>query len=150
MILNDCSFLNESQIKTIEEKYNAKYVFETCLKDTNGNWVNQSAAVFYSEEPHPMGSNYFAFYQAGPNLGFMICDAKKHIDGLFTGVRADNGDVIYSRYRHDYRTSPDGSVWVDGGRDYFRWGGNEVSLSRVVSFKVVKDHLELDFIDEVE
>jgi hypothetical protein len=132
--------LNQEQIELIEKKYNSKYVFETCLQNTDGGWINEPAAIFYSEVPHPMGSNYFAFYKAGANLGFMICDAKKHIEGSFIGVRADNGDIIYSRYRHDYRKSPDNSVWVDGGRDYFR---SDVNVN-TVKFKVVKDKLKLD------
>lgn len=141
MILNECSFLSPSQIKLIEGKHNAKYVFETCLRGTNEQWVNAPAAVFYSEEPHPMGSNYFAFYIGGFNLNFVICDAKKHIEGLFTGVQADNGDIVYSRFRHDYRNSPDNTVFVDGGRDYLRWGGKDTNLGRVVNFKVEKDKL---------
>jgi hypothetical protein len=31
-ILTDCSFLSEKQIEKIEERYNAKYVFESQLK----------------------------------------------------------------------------------------------------------------------
>jgi hypothetical protein len=37
-----------------------------------------------------------------------------------TGIVADNGEVIYSRYRHDFVYSTDRSVFVDGGRDYVK------------------------------
>ena len=140
MILNECSFLDEGQIKNIEEKHNAKYVFETCLKGYNGAWINAPAAIFYSKVPHPMGSNYFAFYRGDSKLNYMICDAKEHIDGDFQGIKALNGDIIYSRFRHDFRNSPDGSVFIDGGRDYTRWGGK----GDLVSFKVQEDKLVIN------
>jgi hypothetical protein len=38
----------------------------------------------------------------------------------FVGIVAENGDIIYSRFRHDYRTSEDKSVSIDGGREYTR------------------------------
>lgn len=33
-------------------------------------------------------------------------------------------DVIESRSRHDFVTCKCGSIWVDGGHDYIRRGGN--------------------------
>jgi hypothetical protein len=43
------------------------------------------------------------------------------IKGIF--VKATN-EILYSRHRHDYRSSSDGKVSVDGGMDYFRVIGN--------------------------
>jgi len=70
----------------------------------------------------------------------MIADGIIATKETFSGVMAKNGDVIYSRYRHDYRTSDDGSVFVDGGRDYFRSGVYD--KEQYVSLRVNKDKLE--------
>ena len=40
---------------------------------------------------------------------------------VFRGV-LDGDEVIYSRFRHDFVEGKNGA-WVDGGRDYNRWGG---------------------------
>lgn len=32
-------------------------------------------------------------------------------------------DVIVSRHRHDFKFCQCGETFVDGGRDYLRWGG---------------------------
>ena len=56
-------------------------------------------------------------------------------------VVAANGDVIYSRYRHDYRHSPDGSVWIDGGRDYTRSGVPTGEWDAFVTLRIVEDKL---------
>ena len=61
-ILNDCSFLTASNIKKIEDHYHAKYVFESCIKNLYGQWADNPCAIFYTENPHPKGSNYFAIY----------------------------------------------------------------------------------------
>jgi hypothetical protein len=34
------------------------------------------------------------------------------------------GDVIESKFRHDFKRCRCGSVFVDGGREYLRRGGN--------------------------
>jgi hypothetical protein len=138
-ILNECSFLKQDDIARIEEKYNAKYVFESCCKDKNGNWGNFPAAIFYTPKAHPEGSNYFAMYFSHGHL--MIADGFSATEKHIVGVEAFNGDIIYSRYRHDYRTSPDGSVFIDGGRDYLRSGMYE--KDRFVNMKVIKDKLEI-------
>ena len=110
-----CSFIKEEMIPVIEKEYNAKYVLETDLKSKHGGWANRPAAIFYTEEAHPRGSNYFALYFDGSSL--MITDGLHSIkDVVFTGIEAE-GEVVYSRYRHDYREGKNGA-FVDGGRDY--------------------------------
>ena len=139
-IKNESSWLDDDTILKIEDKYNATYVFESCLKDVYGNWANFPVAIFYTEEAHPEGSNYFGLYLTEDKT-LMITNGIKATEESFSGVMAKNGDVIYSRYRHDYRTSDDGSVFVDGGRDYFRSG--VYAKEQYVSLRVNKDKLEV-------
>ena len=101
------------QVEKIEKLRDATYVCDTTHKDIH-------VAVFYGRDTHPVsGSRYFALY-------YDITDRLVVTDGSFiesqelAGVVAKNGDVIYSRHRHDYRYSPDSTVFVDGGRDYTR------------------------------
>ena len=139
-----CSFIKEDMISVIEREYNAKYVLETDLlgKDKFSGatfWLNKPAAIFYTEKAHPRGSNYFALYFDGSSL--MITDGLHSIkDVVFSGIEAE-GEVVYSRYRHDYREGKNGA-FVDGGRDYFKYGGDRFSDYNIVKFKVVKDQLE--------
>ena len=68
----------------------------------------------------------------------MICNAISAVEHPIWGVVAENGDVIYSRFRHDYRWSPDKSVMIDGGRDYTRWGAsNEYGMDAVEHVKLI-------------
>ena len=60
------------------------------------------------------------------------------------GIVANNGDVIYSRYRHDCRWSPDNSVMIDGGRDYTRYGGpGGDGGGSLVSLRIIEDILTI-------
>lgn len=137
-ILNECSIFTDDTIKLIEEKFNVKYVFESCLKNTEGNWVNFPIAIFYSEEPHPQGSNYMGAYNRD---GYMyVTDALSGVEDVtYTGIEC-NGEVTYSRFRHDYRGTGC-ETFIDGGRDYLRYCGR--GPIKLVSFKVVKDKLEI-------
>lgn len=135
-IHNECSFLDQDGIVYIEQKYNAKYVFESCLKGKNG-WLDFPAAIFYTDVPHPKGSNYFALY-VDESDRFMITNGISAIEP-FSGIQIDE-NVYYSRYCHDYRDC--GPVAIDGGRDYTKLVG-DMKAGKRVTIQVNKDHLEL-------
>lgn len=142
-ILTDCSFLSKKQIEKIEEKYNAKYVFETQLKLRSNNWSDFPAAVFYTEISHPEGSNWFGIWH---NAGkYMISNAISAVEEPFFGTLADNGDVIYSRHRHDFRESDDKSVFIAGGRSHTSHDVDHHVVKLIVSKdKVVVAPIEIE------
>ena len=140
------SQFNEEQIAKIENKYKAKYVCDSCLKTVNGNWGENGVSIFYQKEKHPkFGNNYLGlYYRSTMDLirnQLMICDADKIEEQTISGIVADNGDVIYSAYRHDFVTSPDKSVMIDGGRDYLMC--SKVPDNRIINIKVVNGEMKL-------
>lgn len=107
---------SKEQVEKIEKIRNAKYV---CASEHEGFCIE----VFYGSEAHPVsGSKYFGLYRAGNTSELMITNGAFIEDQEIDAVIADNGDIVYSRYRHDYMRSEDGSVWIDGGRAYTRSG----------------------------
>ena len=134
-IHNESTFRRPDGIAKVENMYNAKYVFESCLKTRTGGWSNYPVAIFYTEEAHPEGSNYFGLYRDDYGQ-FMITNgisATEEFDALQIGE-----DIIYSRYRHDYREQF--GAMVDGGRDYFKRSADK---GVAVKLKVNKDKLEV-------
>lgn len=142
-IVNDRSIFSRQAIKKIEARYDAKWIVDSAVPYTKENvWSESPAAIFYTETPHPQGSNYFGIIESVES--FSILDAKPAIDIPFIGLLID-GDVVFSRYRHDYREHK--GIFVDGGRDYFRYGGERVNEAKPVRIKVVKDELFVE--DEI-
>jgi hypothetical protein len=138
-------FSNEA-INHIEKQYNARYVFESCVKTIKGEWCDFPVSVFYTEKAHPQGSNWFGIYyvpllpdEDPSTRRMLICNAITATEP-FNGIQVGD-DVYYSRYRHDYREY--GDVSVDGGRDYLRYGGPEIDKIKTVKLKVVEDRLEI-------
>lgn len=128
----DECIIGEKGIEHFEKQYNATYVADLCLKDREGNWANEPAAIFYQETPPVPGySHYFAIIVRGRQT--LITSGESAVSEPITGVVADDGEVIFSRYRHDYRISKDNSVFIDGGRDYIRCS----STSRLVEINIV-------------
>lgn len=41
------------------------------------------------------------------------------------------GDVVYSRARHDFRECTCGSSFIDGGREYLRYGGSVEEIVQI-------------------
>lgn len=123
--------LPDDLIKDIESKYNAKYVIDSCLKSDSGNWLNFPAAFFYTEEKHPEGSNYFAFYKLEGST--YITNGIRISEGVFNGFLFEDGELVHSRYRHDWFEHRE--AMVDGGRDYFRCG-NRPEGAKSILFKV--------------
>lgn len=112
-LLNDPELFSAENVNKIEQLKAATYVCDTTHKGI-------SVAVFYGRYTHPVsGSRYFALYRDQSN-SLMITDGAFIETQEITGVIAKNGDVIFSRHRHDHRYSPDGSVFIDGGREYTR------------------------------
>lgn len=106
-------------IETIEQKKNAKYVGDFCIKDRNGNWAEDPVSIFWQETPPVEGySHYFGIFFR--DSAMYITSGQDAADVVMDGVIANDGEILYSRYRHDYRVSKDGSAMIDGGRDYTR------------------------------
>jgi hypothetical protein len=105
-------------IKKIEDFYGAKYMGQWAVKGERG-WSGIPVDVFYQPNPDTAKghSHYFGMFINGQNR-MMITDAQSAFSEPIYGVLCDDGEVIVSRYRHDYVTK-DGCM-VDGGRDYFK------------------------------
>lgn len=148
-VLRESETFRPDGIALIESNHRAIYVFESCIgkvTDKVGvwNWVNQPVAIFYQPDPALVpenGSHHFGIYRQrtldGLPAQVMICNAISCAEP-FTGIVADNGDIIYSRYRHDMRTSPDGSVWIDGGRDYTR---HDPTKGKLITMQMHREYL---------
>ncbi len=135
-IHNECTFLKPDGIAKVENMYKATFVMESFLKGKN-DWCNFPAAIFYTEEKHPQGSNYFALY-IDEDRRFVITNGLTAIEP-FEGIQIGE-NVYYSRYRHDYREC--GPVAIDGGRDYTKLVG-DINAGKIVKLMVNKDKLEV-------
>jgi hypothetical protein len=128
----DECIIGKKGISHFEKKYNATYVADLCLKDKNGNWTNEPAAIFYQETPPVPGySHYFAILVRGNKA--IITNGESAVSEPIIGIQADNGEIIFSRYRNDFRQSQDKSVFIDGGRDYIKHNNPE----RLVEINIV-------------
>lgn len=118
-------------IAKVETKYAANWVGQLSLRTRDGNWSETPADVYWQAKPPIEGySNYFALiYKFG---SLYITSGESAVAGTFSAVVADDGEVIYSRYQHDYRTSTDGSVFIDGGRNYCR-----TNITNAIQLKIV-------------
>ncbi|CAM6055317.1 unnamed protein product [Sphagnum tenellum] len=135
------------KVAEIEKKKNATYIGDFCLSDGT-SWSEQAYAVFFNETPaNPSYSQYFALGVRDRYV--FITDGASVTQGHWNGIVADDGEIIYSRFRHDFRESTDGSVIVDGGRDYFKCMGHvhnpHVRLTVVRDRIIVNDSLILPY-----
>lgn len=128
-ILNEPALFNREQIAKIEDLKRARYVCATERDD-------KTIEIFYSEDKHPAGSRYFGLYFSSLDNQLYITNGAFVENQEITAVIADDGEIVYSRFRHDYRSSSDGSVFIDGGRSYTR--SSLVDKSRYVTL-IVKD-----------
>jgi hypothetical protein len=136
-LCNEPTLFNYEHLDKICKHYNAQYIV-----DTEQDGI--PCAVFYGATPHPdSGSRYFALYWTPYTQQLMITNGAFVEEQEFAGIIADNGDIIFSRSRHDYRVSDDESVWIDGGREYTR--RPLVSVDRMVRLTVYKGRLETWF-----
>ena len=105
--------------KKVEAKYNAKYIGDFALKTRDGNWAEMPAQVYWQPTPPVEGySNYFGIIVRGESV--YITSAQSIADEEISAIRSGD-EILYSRYRWDYRKTKDGKSAIDGGRDYTKW-----------------------------
>jgi hypothetical protein len=124
-------FYDSLKIESVERLYKAKYLGPWSVKDKNGDWSLHPVEVFYQPElQDPSHSHYFGVY-LGPEGHAYICNAASAFSENIDAVISDDGEIIFSGYRHDYRKSKDGTAFIDGGRDYIRTNRKTISLTMV-------------------
>ena len=137
-LIRECYNFDEKSIPIVEEKKKAKWVCDVEHPAGSLNVVS----VFYQEEPYE-NSHYFGlYYKLSYDLkdeSLFIIDASWIEEVTLNGLQADNGEIIYSHHRHDMRTAPDGSCWIDGGRSYVRRGEGGIPVG--ISFKAGRAYL---------
>lgn len=134
--------LQPINISIVELKYNAKYVGDFCLKTNGGGWSDFPIAIFYQPNPDLLArhTNYFGIF-VDEDHHCVITNGESAFSEPITGLITDDGTVIYSRYRHDYVTSKNGELFIDGGRDYTRFSDGH---HRLVKLLIDKDKLVID------
>ena len=110
-------FMKEG-IRKIEEMYGGKYIGYWAIKNTRGDWNESPVDVFYQSNPDTRKghTHYFGIFTRNGQV--FITNAESAFSEPITGVLTEDGEVIVSRYRHDYVTK--GSKMIDGGRDYVK------------------------------
>ena len=111
-------WLNESGIHNIEKLKNAQYMGYWAIKNSTGSWSASPVDVFYVENPDTSKghSHYFGMFYREAEL--YITNASSAFIEPITGILCEDGEVIVSRYRHDFVTK--GDIMIDGGRDYVK------------------------------
>ena len=114
MNINKSREFSEFNIDRAEDKYSAIYVGQFSPYED----ADFAVDVFYQTNPPVKTySHYFKVFKKR-GLAF-IGDAASIIkDMRILTIEADDGEIIYSRFRHDYRESKDKTVTIDGGRCY--------------------------------
>lgn len=125
------------KIPAIEEHYGGKFIGDFCTKAPGGYWNEIPVAVFYQPNPDVSQghTHYFGIFVQNGHLH--ITNAISVAEEPIAGIASDEGEVIFSRYRHDYTTSTDGSVFIDGGRDYVRCNNPD----RLVQLQIIDDQV---------
>lgn len=119
-INKESALFSEENLKVISNLKKAEYV---C--DTEHNGI--LCSVFYQYHPPETFDNYFALYY-DENKRLMITSGSFIKAQTLDAVVSKEGEVLFSRYRHDYRKSKDGTVSIDGGREYTRAHGPRLEL----------------------
>lgn len=113
--------ISDESLEKIEKAYNCRYVTEWNTKSSDGGY-NPPRLIFWSDTPHPRGSNWLAFYRH--EREWYVADGISVTEVPICCMLSNDKQLLFSKSRHDFRTSFDNSISVDGGRDYMRVLGN--------------------------
>ena len=131
----------DDAIADIAKHYGAKYMGPWSILQKSG-WTIDPVDVFYQPNPDVSKghSHYFGMFRTFEGQ-VMITKAESAFSEPITGLLTDDGEVIVSRYRHDYVTK--GPYMIDGGRDYLRTSGNTAD-GKLVKVTVVDGEFQFE------
>jgi hypothetical protein len=137
-------------IDKAEAAYEATYIADLALKGRDGQWNQTPVSVFYKKKPDLSKGHkhYFGLFVHDDKL--MICDATSAAEYEWHGYEI-GGEVIFSRWNHDWRQDSTGAMFVDGGPGPYggRFGANgEDTPFRSVKLKIVEADFEIVEISE--
>lgn len=120
-------------IKKVEEIKNAKFICELSVMGKFG-WTDSPAQIYYQEKPAIGHSQYFGliYQQTAAGRHLFIIDGMSAVGIPIEGVMTKAGEIIFSRFHHDYRSADTAEVSVDGGLSYTRVIGDINNVTRVV------------------
>jgi len=128
---------DRKQVQRLEPE--SFYVGDLAVRGLKGLWTDIPVAVFYTPEPREgRTNNYFGVYKSQTRRDmptWVICDATSAAEHVWGGLEM-KGEVIFSRWRYDFRLFSFGGPYVDGGPASPR-GGGLVSLTKPVSLRLV-------------
>jgi len=132
------------------KKYNASYLGIFCLKTYEGAWSESICGVYYVDNPDTSKghTNYFAISFLGVlDVRAFISKGDSAFEDGLTGIVSEEGEVLISKYRHDYRKfKRDGDVFIDGGRDYTRSNTTTIDISVVDGKFITGDGEEIEIV----
>lgn len=98
-----------------------KYLGAFAAQAKTGGWTEDPADMFYSARPDTTkGHKHFVGIIKIYGVLVVFDATRSLVDVEMEAAVAADGELVISRYRHDYRTSEDGTTFADGGRDYMR------------------------------
>jgi len=131
-IVKEPCWLIDEAVPRVEEVYNAKFMGHWAILDKNNCWINSPVDVFYVENPDRSKghSNYFGLFWS-LDSGWSICDAQSAFSVPMMGALCPDGEVLVSRYRHNYVEKDD--IMIDGGREYTRTNAENLVSVTVIN-----------------
>lgn len=116
-------------IPAVEKRYGAQFVGDFCIKTKSNGWSEEPIAIFYQPNPDVSKGHkhYFGLFVRGDVI--YITDGTSAFSEPIVGLVTRSGEVIFSRYRHDFVQRE--GIFIDGGRDYVRCGGDIAGVKRV-------------------
>lgn len=119
----DYSGVDEAFIAKVEDQYQCHYVTEWPGIKADGQPAKNPKLLFWCDKTHPESkSNWMGMYESEPY--YYVCNGDSASRFPIWCVVSNDKQVLFSKYRHDFRSSHDGSVAIDGGREYTRVIGN--------------------------
>jgi len=117
MIIKHYPITNISQVEKIYSEKDGVPITHVCTTE----FGDTIADIFYRETPHPkFGNRYFCLFFRNDDLYVANADGIENL--TFGMVENDDGQLEYSKSRHDYKEFNNGNM-IDGGRDYVRSSG---------------------------
>lgn len=115
-VLARSTYYSDEFLERVKAEYQGRFICEAMYGASSVDqrvhkWFGCPGLIFYADEPHPRGSNWFSVFTDISRTSF-ISNGIGATYSDFYAVEADNGDIVYPRFISTNAYSPDRSVYI--------------------------------------
>ena len=116
-------------LRKLEERHQGIFIGSYARRLASGGWTEAPVCVFFVPFPDwSKGHGHYLGVHADRDGALWLSNAGSIQETTWPAAVGQDGEVVVSRFRHDFQQTQDKTASIDGGQDYARGSGPSAAV----------------------